>query len=91
MRGGPVIQWRDACGHPVTVGQSTVTPVSRSLIVRWPGGGSVWSTPSAVIVEREGRTEQVPIGNLNRRILWAMRVGTVALVAAWAVTNRRGG
>jgi len=89
MRGGPVIEWRDAWGSPMTVGNSTITPVARSLVARWPGGGSVWSGPAAVIVEREGRTERIPIANLNGRILWAMRVGAVTLIAAWIVKDRR--
>jgi hypothetical protein len=42
-----------------------------------------------VIVERDGRAERIPIANLNGRILWAMRVGAVALVAAWIVKDRK--
>jgi len=89
MRGGPVIEWRDDRGSPMTVGNSTTTPVARSLVARWPGGGSVWSGPAAVIVDREGGTERIPIGNINGRILWAMRVGAVALIAACIVKDRR--
>ena len=88
MRGEPVIEWGESWGIPVSVGDRTVTPVSRFVVIRWPGGGSVSSGPAAVMVEREGRAERIPIGNLNRRILWAMRVGTVALVSAWMVKNR---
>ena len=89
MLGGPVIEWRDARGSPMPVGNSTITPVARSLVARWPGGGSVWSGPAAVIVEREGTTERIPIGNLNGRILGAMRLGAVTLIAAWIVRDRR--
>jgi hypothetical protein len=73
----------------MTVGDSTITPVARSLVTHWPGGGSVWSGPAAIIVERDGRTERIPIANLNGRILWAMKVGAVALVAAWIVKDRK--
>ena len=89
MRGGFGIERRDASGSPMSVGNRTITPVVRSLVARWPGGGSVWSGPVAVIVEREGRTERIPIRNLNARVLWAMRVGAVALIAAWFVKDRR--
>ena len=89
MRGRPVIEWRDAPGSPVTVGNSTITPVARSFVARWPGGGSVWSGPAAVIVERDGRTERIPIRNLNGWILRAMRVGAVALIGAWIERDRR--
>ena len=89
MRGAPVIEWRDAWGSPMTFGDRTITPVARSLVARWPGGGLVWSGPAAVIVEREGRTERIPIANLNGRILWAMRVGAASLIAALIVKDRR--
>ena len=89
MRDGPVIEWGEARGRPMTVGESKITPVARSLVARWPGGGSVWSGPAAVIVEREGRTERIPVANLNGRILWAMRVGALALVVAWIAKDRR--
>jgi hypothetical protein len=72
----------------MTVGNRTITLVARSFVARWPGGGFVWSGPAAVIVEGEGKTERIPIANLNGRILWAMRLGAVALVAAWIVKHR---
>ena len=89
MRSGPVIEWREAWGSPLSVGNSTITPVARSLVTRWPGGGAVWSGPAAVLVERDVRTERIPIGNLNGRIVWAIRVGAFALIAAWIARDRR--
>jgi hypothetical protein len=71
------------------VGSSTITPLAWSLVARWPGGGSVWSGPTAVVIERGGRTERVLIGNLSGRILWAIRVGAVALIAARLASDRR--
>lgn len=91
MRGGPVIEWRDTRGNPVTVGERTITPVASSLVVRWPGGGFVWSGPAAVVVEQEEATERIPVRNLNRRVLWAMKVGTVALISVCVARNRRRG
>jgi hypothetical protein len=89
MHAEPVIEWREARGSPMSIGDSTITPVARSLVVRWPAGGSVWSGPAAVLVERDGRTERIPIGNLNDRILWAIRVGASALIAVWIAKDRR--
>lgn len=89
MRLGSVIARRDSSGIPATAGDTTITPVARSLIVRWPGGGAVWSGPAAVVVEREGRTDRIPVVNVNRRILWGLRMGTVALIAAWLARDRR--
>lgn len=73
----------------MTVGDRIVTPVAQSLLVRWPGGGGAWSGPAAVIIEREGQVERIPIANANGRILWAMRVGAAALIAAWMAKERR--
>ena len=89
MRSGLAIERRDAWGSPTTVGNITVTPVARSLVACWPGGGSVWSGPAAVIVEREGRAERIRIADVTGRILWAMRVGALTLIAAWTLKHRR--
>lgn len=89
MHGGPLIEWRDALGSPTTVGDSTITPVARSFVVRWPGGGSVWSGPAALIVDQDESTERIPIKNLNGRIIWAMRVGTATLIAVWIARDRK--
>lgn len=89
MRLGSAIEWRDSPGVPATVGDTTITPLARSLTVRWPGGGAVWSGPAAIMVEREGTTDRVPIVNVNRRILWGLRVGAVALVATWLARDLR--
>jgi hypothetical protein len=89
MRCGRVIEWTESPGSPVTVGDTTVTPLARSLIARWPGGGAVWSGAAGMIVEREGRIERMPIVNVNRRILWGLRLGAVALIATWMAHDRR--
>lgn len=89
MQRGSVIERRESAGSPVRVGDANITPLATSLIVRWPGGGAVWSGPAAILVEREGRAERIPIRNVNRRILWGLRASAVALVATW-ITHDRG-
>jgi len=89
MRGGPAIEWREEPGRPTTVGNRTITPVARSFVVRWPGGGFVWSGPAAVLVDREGSSERIPIVDLDGRIRRVMRVGALTLVAAWIARSRR--
>lgn len=83
MRRGSLIETRDSAGMPSMVGDTRFTPLATSLIVRWPGGGAVWSGPAAIVVEREGTTDRVPIVNVNRRILWGLRLSVVALIATW--------
>lgn len=48
-------------GEPVTVDDVTITPESQALSLRWPGGGLVWNRPVAILVERDGETERMPI------------------------------
>jgi hypothetical protein len=86
-----MIERRDFVGSPVTVSDATITPLARSSIVRWPGGGAVWSRPAEILVERDGSTDRIPIRNVNGRILWGLRACVVALIAAWIVHDRRGG
>ena len=89
MRFGSMLEWKESAGTPTLAGDVTLTPLAKSLILRWTRGGVVWSGPSAVIVEREGTTEHIPIVNANRRILWSMRAGAVALVASGIILGRR--
>ena len=88
MRPGRAIEWTHPAGNPVIVGDTTITPVARSLIARWPGGGAAWSGPAAILVERGEKTERIPVANLTRVILWGLRLGATAVVAAWIARDR---
>jgi len=61
-----MFQLQTASGNPVTVGDVTLTPQSQALIVRWPSGGFVWNRPAAILVERGGQTERIPIVDVTR-------------------------
>jgi len=61
-----MFQLQTASGNPVTVGDVTLTPQSQALIVRWPAGGFVWNRPAAILVERGGQTERIPIVDVTR-------------------------
>lgn len=56
-----MVQWRIVSGAAVSVGDVTVTPQSRTLILRWPHGGLIWNRPAAVLVQRGEGTERIPI------------------------------
>jgi len=88
MESGRVIERRDSAGSSAAIGDTTVTPLARSFVVRWPGGGAMWSGPVAIKVEREGRADRIPIGNVNRRILWGLRLGTAAFIATCMAHHR---
>ena len=53
MRRERMFERKESAGTPVRVADATLTPLASSLIVRWPGGGAVWSGPAAITVERE--------------------------------------
>ena len=61
-----LIQIQTNQGEPLTVGDITLTPQSRALIIRWPHGGFVWNRPIGVIVDRAGQTERQPIVDVTR-------------------------
>ncbi len=61
-----VVQWQTISGEEVTIGDVTLTPQSQALTLRWPNGGGVWNRPVAVLVERDGQTERVPIVDVTR-------------------------
>jgi hypothetical protein len=61
-----LFQRQTPLGKAVTVGDITVTPQSQALTLRWPGGGWVWNRPIAVLVERGGNAERVPIIDVTR-------------------------
>jgi len=48
-------------GEAVTVGDTSITPQSQALTLRWPNGGFVWNRPLAILVESDGDTERIPI------------------------------
>ena len=60
------VQYELKTGSPITVDETTLTPQSQVLTVRWPNGGWVWNRPVAVLVELDGETQRVPIMDVTR-------------------------
>ena len=77
-RSKPTIQWRSGSSQPVTAGEITITPQSQALIFRWPHGGFVWNRPVAVVVERPGQTQRIPILDLTRILQWSLLATSAA-------------
>jgi hypothetical protein len=90
-RVGRALEWQTVLGNPVRIGDLTVTPESQALIMHWPNGGFVWNRPLAVLVERNGRTERVPIPDVTRIAQVVLIIGMVLLsvVAAIAAIRQR--
>jgi len=86
MRSGIDITWaQEASAEPVTVGDVTVTPRARALVVRLPQAGFVWNRPTAVTVERAGEVRRVPVVDVTR----ILQLGLLGLGLAIAVAIPR--
>jgi hypothetical protein len=75
------VQYQLETGSPTTVGQTTLTPQSQVLSVRWPNGGWVWNRPVAVLVEQDGESERLPIIDVTRMA----QIGLIAFAFFFAV------
>jgi hypothetical protein len=80
------IAWaQEASAAPVTVGDVTVTPRARALVIRLPQGGFVWNRPTALTVQRAGTVRHTPVVDVTR----ILQLGALALAAAIAVAAGR--
>jgi len=68
----PTFQWQSGSSHPVAAGEITVIPQSQALVFRWGHAGFVWNRPVAVVVERPGQSQRVPILDLTRILQWSL-------------------
>jgi hypothetical protein len=85
------IQLQTNTGDPQTIGEATITPQSQALIVRFPFGGFVWNRPVAVLVDRNGQIERIPIVDVTRIAQLSVLGLTLAfsiIIAALAARRR---
>ena len=61
-----MVRLQTVSGQPVTQLDTIVTAQTQVLTVRLPVGGFVWNRPVAVLVERDGRIERIPIVDITR-------------------------
>ena len=82
MRSAIDIAWaQEVPAEPVRVGDVTVTPRARALVVRLPRGGFVWNRPSAVLVERAGQVRRIQVWDVTR----VLQLGLLGLGLAIAL------
>lgn len=85
-----MFQWQTVSGDKLTVGDVTLTPQSQALTVRWPNGGLVWNRPVAVLVERDGQTERMPVVDVTRMAqLGLLGLGFVFSMVTFILSARR--
>jgi uncharacterized spore protein YtfJ len=67
---GDYILWQTVTGEPFEKDGAVITPLTQVLAVQLPlgpaSGGFVWNRPVALLVERDGEVERVPIIDLTR-------------------------
>ena len=84
------MKWQTVSGEEVRVGDVTLTPQSQALTIRWPNGGFVWNRPVAVLVERGGQTERIPVVDVTRIAqLTLLGLGFVSSIAALMLSIRQ--
>ncbi len=86
-----MVEWQNHAGETRAVGGASLTPLSQALVVRTPVGGFVWNRPVAVLVERDGQEQRLPILNvLLMARLAALGLGlTLAAIALISSILRR--
>jgi len=57
----PVFRWEVVTGEVMEVGDTRIKPQSRLLSIRLPWAALALNHPVAVLVERDGEVERVPI------------------------------
>jgi hypothetical protein len=91
MRTGIDITWaKEASGGPVTVGEVSVMPRARALMVRLPWGGFVWNRPTAVMVKRAGEVRRVPVVDVTRILQLGLLGLGLAIAVAIPFSSRAG-
>jgi uncharacterized spore protein YtfJ len=84
-----IVEVRTRVRDPIQIGDRTITLQSKAVSVRWPGGGGVWNRPVAVLVERDGQVERIPIVDVTRVAILAM-AGAVVLTWLLALGRSKG-
>lgn len=60
------VQYKLETGSPITIEETTLTPQSQVLSVRWPNGGWVWNRPVAILAEKDGESQRHAIIDVTR-------------------------
>lgn len=72
------VSWKPVTGEPQVVGDQVIRLQGQAISLRTPFGGFVWNRPTAVLVEKDGVTDEVPIMDVTRYALIGIGVMGVA-------------
>ena len=65
----PFVQWKTNSGNPIVIHDNTITPQAKALIIKLPFFGFVWNRPVAILVEKNGQQQRLPIIDVTRMAL----------------------
>ena len=89
----PLLEHETRAGAPVSVGETTLIPLARATILRFPGGsgGLIWNRPVAVIAQTPGNEERnIPVPDVTRQAEWTLLgLGILGSFLIWLVMNRK--
>ena len=84
------IELKNSSSQVVTAGEFTLTPQSQALIVRLPYFRAVWNRPVAVVVERGGEIQRLPIVDVTRLVqLCLIAVSAACWIAFFLLQQSR--
>lgn len=87
---GKTITIESRSGEPLQRGDTSITPVARSLRLQLGDHlGLIWNRPSAILVESGGSRRVLPVVDVTRLAQWAiwgLALGIVLM--AWMGTRR---
>lgn len=76
---------------PVTVGETTVTARSQSILIDLPFARFVWNRPTEVLIERDGHASRVHVLDITRLLeLGFFGLAFVFSIATLVTRMRRG-
>jgi hypothetical protein len=85
-----MLQIQTLAGEAITTAGMTVTPQTQALVIHFGAhGGLVWNRPVAVVVERDGQTERIPIVDITRLVqVILLGVSILAVMFLWILPTQ---
>ena len=83
-------KWEPVTGEPQVVGDRTIRLQAQAIMLNTPFGGFFWNRPTAVVVEQDGITDEVPIVDVTRYALIGIGVmGMVGMMLAKLIAGAK--
>ena len=77
---GSFFELENRVGAPVIAGETRIIPISRALVLKFPGlkGGIIWNRPVSIVAQTADGQEQVlPVRDVTRQVQLALYGGAL--------------